>query len=480
MSSVKRLSPDKRAAFEDFYASSLQQRILPVVADFALLAMLINAITNIGIQFRLQHSWTSVHPLAYLYLSSLVLLTLSHRYSPLRLRSPLTVYLIFALAATFAYRDFVVELGWLEPVYGLVFLLAFVGYLCISIKHSLLIIAVNLVLLIAAHHLVYDEHIATSKISLLFYERFVLACFFTAIASIFFVRWLFRNLLAMQFLLADKNKQLEETFRTLKSTEESLIQQQKYHALNLMAKGLLHEIINPVNNSSQALGFARTMNKDSDVEEALEEGQAQLERISSILCDLRAFAQTQTQKDKEHAEVLCLVEKALNFCRREIDNRNIEVCLHIPDRLSIECYPSAVVQVFVNLLLNSAMAFSEHTTEQAREVSISCSEDNEDEHVQIMVRDNGEGIAKEYLKQVSDPFFSMDKGDEKMGLGLSICQTIMRHHGGCMEIQSQQGEWTEIRLVFPNSSIAPAADGQQTIDLPQTPSVQTSSPTPTG
>lgn len=105
----------------------------------------------------------------------------------------------------------------------------------------------------------------------------------------------------------------------------------------------------------------------------------------------------------------------------------------------------------MNLLLNSTAAFHKHTSTDAPEIRIACSE--EEDQVHIVFRDNGHGISKEDLKQVADPFFSLDKGDEKMGLGLSICQTIMRHHGGTMEITSQQGAWTEIILTFNNTPI---------------------------
>jgi signal transduction histidine kinase len=67
----------------------------------------------------------------------------------------------------------------------------------------------------------------------------------------------------------------------------------------------------------------------------------------------------------------------------------------------------------------------------------------------ITVTDNGKGIAQEHLSRVFDPFFTTKTAGRGTGLGLSVCMRSIRQHGGSIQVDSQQGEWTRFIVHLP-------------------------------
>ena len=68
------------------------------------------------------------------------------------------------------------------------------------------------------------------------------------------------------------------------------------------------------------------------------------------------------------------------------------------------------------------------------------------------LRDNGVGIAESARNKVFDPFYTTGEPGQGMGLGLSICHTIVKSHGGSISIQSSEGDWTEVSFDLPSDS----------------------------
>ena len=72
------------------------------------------------------------------------------------------------------------------------------------------------------------------------------------------------------------------------------------------------------------------------------------------------------------------------------------------------------------------------------------------DRVEIRVRDNGTGIPPEVKEKMFNPFFTTKPAGEGTGLGLSICHDIIvKQHGGAIEVDTQPGEFTEIRVTLP-------------------------------
>ena len=467
MFKIKALSSEKQAEFELFYKEMMSSRLLPVMADFTLILLVIGVIyweTMQVISLGADQYWSSVHPLDLVYWLCLICFGVANRLPIIRHKAPLMTYVIATTLMLFAYRNFVLQDGVIDPIFGLFFYSAFIGMNVASIRHILVIQFINITFLSASTFFIASPGNGLIQLVTMLVNWFIFHCLLMSIATAIFSQWMFRNLFAVQFLLNDKNEVLSQTFKILKTTEQQLIQQQKHQALNHMAKGLLHEIINPVNSSSQAISFAKSINEDEDIADALEESLTQHQRISDIVTDLRRFSQSESEQELETVSLESLVSKALKFCHRELEKADVQLTVQIPEEQFIDCHSSALTQVFVNLLLNACDALSykephreshnglhkkpRKQSESTNEISITSFEHAEE--ISICFRDNGSGIKESDLKVITDPFFSDEKTPEKMGLGLSICQTIMRHHHGCMAIDSKVNEWTEVELTLPD------------------------------
>jgi len=94
------------------------------------------------------------------------------------------------------------------------------------------------------------------------------------------------------------------------------------------------------------------------------------------------------------------------------------------------------------------------------------------------VRDDGTGVKESDIAKLCDPFFTTKDVGQGMGLGLSICHTIVKNHGGHIEITSEQGQWTQVIFDLPSAAAQPSQSkpSEETDDEPpaafkQTPAV---------
>ena len=108
----------------------------------------------------------------------------------------------------------------------------------------------------------------------------------------------------------------------------------------------------------------------------------------------------------------------------------------------VECIPSQINQVFMNLLVNAANAIAQRGT-------ITLRSGREDDQVWISVTDTGIGIPAEQLSKIFDPFFTTKPIGQGTGLGLSVYYGIVNKHGGHIHVDSQPGQGTTMTISLP-------------------------------
>jgi signal transduction histidine kinase len=256
---------------------------------------------------------------------------------------------------------------------------------------------------------------------------------------------------SLQQELARQNQILEATIEQLKETEVQLVHSEKLASLGRMSAGIIHEINNPLNFAKTALYVLRIMseslsgNEKKEFREVLEDMGEGINRISSIVSDLRTFTQPHlTQLEK--VSVSEVVNSALRLLSNEWENK-VRVEKEIPEHQTIWANRNQITQVLVNLLQNALHALEKkHCSESGATIWIRGIEENAESL--IIVRDNGEGITSENLQKIFDPFFTTKDVGEGMGLGLSICYRIMKQHGGRIQVESERGTYAEFTLHF--------------------------------
>jgi two-component system sensor histidine kinase PhcS len=117
--------------------------------------------------------------------------------------------------------------------------------------------------------------------------------------------------------------------------------------------------------------------------------------------------------------------------------------------------PTHISHVLINLLVNAAHSMRQ--TESQRPPHVMVSVTSRDERIQIKVSDNGQGVDPQVLARIFDPFVTTREIGQGMGLGLSICHTIVRNHGGSIRVHSKPGKGAEFVFDLPaaHSAIQP-------------------------
>jgi len=156
--------------------------------------------------------------------------------------------------------------------------------------------------------------------------------------------------------------------------------------------------------------------------------------------DLKDFSHVD-EADKQWANLERGLDSTLNVARNEIKYKAdvVKEYAGIPD---IECIPSQLNQVFMNLIVNAAQAIGERGT-------ITVRTGVEQQHVWVEVCDTGCGIPKDHLARIFDPFYTTKPVGQGTGLGLSLSYGIVQHHHGSIEVTSEPGQGSRFRVTLP-------------------------------
>lgn len=249
--------------------------------------------------------------------------------------------------------------------------------------------------------------------------------------------------------LRESNIELSNTLRKLKETESQLLQSEKMNALGSLAAGLLHEINNPLNYTLVAVQLLQDSadqmsDDDKDSLKDIDEG---LQRVSQIISDLRDFAYPEQAKHYLPFRVKETVDSATRFTSHACEH--IEISKNTPVELIALGSKSQTTQVLVNLIQNAVHALAEQ--EQNGDSAITINAGQEGEFISITIKDNGCGILPSNLSRVYDPFFTTRDVGQGMGLGLSICHTIVKNMGGNIHIESQPQIGTTVTIQLPRA-----------------------------
>ncbi|MEJ2183308.1 MAG: ATP-binding protein [Nitrospirota bacterium] len=226
-----------------------------------------------------------------------------------------------------------------------------------------------------------------------------------------------------------------------KKIQEDLFRATKHASIGRLAAGVAHEIGNPLASISSLVQEMLLEDGSPFVKDSLNTINRHLERIARIVRNLGDFARlyprqrTPTGLDSALAATLDLVRYDKNF-------RKIQIHTDVEPTPALTIDPDQIQQVFLNLMLNARDAMPE-----GGDLYISIAQ--VDGSVRMVFTDTGPGIAREHRDKVFDPFFSTKGPAQGTGLGLSICYSIIKDHGGTMEIAPGKGKGTSFIIKLP-------------------------------
>lgn len=166
----------------------------------------------------------------------------------------------------------------------------------------------------------------------------------------------------------------------------------------------------------------------------------EIERMHQILEDLSCYSKTEASQ-RDTVDIHECIDAALRIVHSELKYQvNVKkVYAALPE---LRCYPRQLTQAFVNLFMNSVQAIPDNG-----ELKITTLFENE--HIAILVKDDGTGIPESLQHRVFDPFFTTKEGSQGSGLGLCIVDEIIRKHNGYITFTSAVGRGTEFRIELP-------------------------------
>lgn len=282
---------------------------------------------------------------------------------------------------------------------------------------------------------------------------------------------------------AQKQRQrLETTRNQLKETQNQLIRMEKMSCLGQMVAGIAHEINNPLNFIYGSLSELKEYTHDllslvncydnelatdnPEIEKLKEE--VDLEDISAELPKLIEYIEIGTDRMVEIARSLkefshldnskkslfnvCDgIESTLKLLKNRLQASSgkpeIQVIKNYGELPLLECYPSQLQQVFMNILVNAIDAQEERSV---LEPQIAIATRTDSTHVAIEIADNGPGIPEPILGQIFNSFFTTKPVGKGTGLGLSISyKIIVEKHQGELSCKSVPGEGTKFLIRLP-------------------------------
>jgi C4-dicarboxylate-specific signal transduction histidine kinase len=272
-----------------------------------------------------------------------------------------------------------------------------------------------------------------------------------------------RNLVesrAFERKLSRQNQILEATLQQLKDTETQLVQTEKLASLGRMSAGIIHEINNPLNFAKTAIHTLKNMGKlmpedeRPDYEEILRDIQEGVDRVRTIVSDLRSFTHPNLV-DFQEVSVEKVFGAGLRFVSHEWRDK-VDMEKHIDEGLTVWGNEHQLIQVAVNLLQNAFDALRKKQFNNGEKPRVIIDARTQGNHAIVKVRDNGMGIAADNVAKIFDPFFTTKDVGEGMGLGLSIVYRIIQAHEGRINVNSVQNEFCEFVLELPVTQEEPA------------------------
>ena len=279
-----------------------------------------------------------------------------------------------------------------------------------------------------------------------------------------------------------RTRELAKSLEALRTTQDRLVQTQKLASLGQLTAGIAHEMKNPlnfVNNfsvvSSELIDELRdTLKRPLDdkaraeINELTDTLRGNLDKVVQHGKRADAIVKNMLLHSREGSgehrvvDINTIVEESLNLAyhgaRAEKQGFTITLERSLdPAAGAADVFPQDITRALLNLISNGFYAATKRKAEVNGgdyEPTLAATTKNLGDRVEIRIRDNGTGIPPEVKEKMFNPFFTTKPAGEGTGLGLSISHDIIvKQHGGSIEVDTQPGEFTELRIILPRAAV---------------------------
>ena len=215
--------------------------------------------------------------------------------------------------------------------------------------------------------------------------------------------------------------------------EVQVMRSQKLAALGVMAGGIAHEVRNPLAVCGSAAQFLLEETPSPEfLRECAEKIHSGVRRASQTIENLLKFARPSAPEAMKAVDLVGVVQDALSLTGNEARIHKIRIGCELPgEPVPVQGNVDMLTQLFSNVILNGFKAMP-------RGGDLDIRFELTDNEAVVAVSDTGCGIPSEHLDKIFDPFFSTWSPGDGAGLGLSICYTIARQHGGAIAARRRE------------------------------------------
>ena len=297
----------------------------------------------------------------------------------------------------------------------------------------------------------------------------------------------------LEIKVQERTQDLTKAYAALKSSQAQVVQSEKMASLGQMVAGVAHEINTPLGfvrsnvemvggmfqdikrlleRYAVTVGLIRAPNVDEakiaqafdqltvteaevdtavldDAGTLLTDSVRGLNQIDDLVSNLKDFSRLDRSR-MDWFDVNAGLDGTLTICRNQIKDR-IEVIKRYGEVPQIQCAPSQVNQIFLNLITNATQAIGDEGGQIRLTTRATGGE------VQVLVEDTGCGMTPDVMSKIFEPFFTTKDVGKGTGLGLSIVYQIVQEHHGRIDVQSEPGKGTLFTVTLPIQQQAEAA-----------------------
>ncbi len=283
---------------------------------------------------------------------------------------------------------------------------------------------------------------------------------------------------ARQQELQRRHAQLRQTLVRLAGTQEQLLQSEKMASIGQLAAGVAHEINNPIGYVHSNLGslqeylhslfsliemYERALRApdpkallpeiddmrarydidfiSGDLPQLMAESREGIERVTQIVRNLKDFSYSGREDSWKSTDLHAGLDSTINIIWNELKYK-VTLEKRYGKLPLVQCLPSELNQVFMNILLNAGHAIKERG-------KITLTTGAAADEVWLEIEDTGGGIPEDIQQRIFDPFFTTKPVGSGTGLGLSISYGIVKKHNGRIEVRSTPGEGSCFRITLP-------------------------------
>lgn len=270
--------------------------------------------------------------------------------------------------------------------------------------------------------------------------------------------------LALFVIVRNAEKIIEKQHQKTVQTQQQLAQSEKMASLGQLVAGVSHQLNTPLGFSHSNVSLAieairnfvpllraadtqshtnKTAGNERNAEttiEMLRDVLQGLEQMSQLVENLRDFTRLDRSKVL-NADLNASLRTVVYIAKSAIPTR-VRIKEEYGVLPAIECNPSQLNQVFLNLITNAAQAIAD-------EGSITVRTTHDGDSIRIEISDTGSGIPADTLPHIFDSYFTTKAKGEGTGLGLPIARDIVRSHGGEIAVETAEGRGTTFTITLP-------------------------------